>query len=48
LLALTEGLFPRGRWRRLWAFAGQYENRIALALLAGLLTGWIYKIVVMT
>lgn len=48
LLALTEGLFPRGRWRRLWAFAGQYENRIALALLAGLLAGWIYKIVVMT
>lgn len=48
MVALTEGLFPRGRWRRIWAFTGQYENRIALALLAGLLAGWIYKIAIMT
>ena len=47
LLALTEGLRPRGRWRRLWAFVAEYENRIALALLAGLAAGWIYKIVLM-
>ena len=47
LLALTELLHPRGRWLRIWSFAERYETRIAVALLAGLLAGWVYKITLM-
>jgi len=48
LLALTELVRPRGRWLIVWHWVERYETRIALALLAGLVCGWIFKILVMT
>lgn len=46
-VALVEGAQPRGRWRQLARWLGRHELPIAAGLLAGLILGWIYKIVMM-
>jgi len=45
--AAVELVAPRGRWRRLWDWLGPREGWIAGALLAGLLVGWIHKLLAM-
>ncbi len=47
-IALVEGISPRGRWRRLWRWIAPRENRIAAGLIAGLLAGWVYKLIQMS
>lgn len=47
LLALAELARPSGRWMRALAWIEERELSIAIALLVGLASGWLYKILVL-
>ena len=46
LVALVELVRPTGRWRRFWDWLGLKEGWIAAALVAGLILGWVYKLLI--
>ena len=47
ILALWEGLSPRGRWDQLLTIVERWDLRIALTLFLGLIGGWLYKVAAM-
>ena len=47
LLAVWEGVSPRGRWDQLLNLVERWDLRVAGALLLGLIGGWLYKIAAM-
>lgn len=47
ILAVMEGVSPRGRWDQLLSFIERWDLRVALALFLGLVGGWVYKVAAM-
>jgi len=48
VLAVVGGLdavLPKGRWRVLWAWVEHNETKLALGLIAGMVFGWLYKLI---
>ncbi len=46
VVSAVELVAPRGRWRRFWDWLGLKEGWIAGGLMAGLIVGWLYKLLI--